>query len=135
MTVLSVAECAKMVGVSNRTIQNKIKAGKLSATRDNNGYYKIDSSEFIRVYPDAKKQEKKQNNSRTKNEEENKLEIQKNELMAQELTFIKRENEALKAQLNKTESREKDLIDTLKSNTRLLEHQSNSKRKKVFGIF
>jgi excisionase family DNA binding protein len=131
MTILSVADCAKMVGVSNRTIQNKIKTGKLSATRDGNGYYKIDSSEFIRVYPDAKKID---DDSRNQNEDIKFSEELQNKLVAQELEFMKRENADLKAQLNKADNREKSLMETVQSNARLLEHQAEPRRK-VFGIF
>jgi len=131
LTILSVADCAKMVGVSNRTIQNKIKTGKLSATRDNNGYYKIDSSEFTRVYPDAKKID---DDSRSQNEDIKFSEELQNKLVAQELEFMKRENADLKAQLNKADNREKSLMETVQSNARLLEHQAEPRRK-MFGIF
>ena len=53
MTQLTAAQCAQTAGVSKRTIQNNIKQGKLSATRDESGFYLVDSSELMRVYPSA----------------------------------------------------------------------------------
>jgi Fe-S cluster assembly ATPase SufC len=119
-----------MANVSKRTIQNKIKNGILSASRDDSGFYQVDSSEFFRVYPDAKKRENKQESQETQSKINTNSEVLKAKYDA-----LERENILLKEQLSKSEAREKDLIDTLKSNTRLLEYQREKKRKKMFGLF
>jgi hypothetical protein len=47
----SLAQAAKAAGKSKPTIARAIKAGKLSATRGEDGSYTIDPSELARVYP------------------------------------------------------------------------------------
>ena len=135
MTTLSVTNCAKMAGVTARTIQNRIKNGKLSATRDESGHYKVELCEFLRLYPNATDGEKQEEEITEVREDKNIILTQNVALLEQELKSIKRENEMLLDQLNKSEAREKDLIETLKGNTRILEHQSASKRKKILGVF
>ena len=49
--MLSMKEAADRVGVSKSAIQQRIKNGSLSATRNSKGYYQIDESELLRVYP------------------------------------------------------------------------------------
>ena len=49
--MLSMKEAAERVGVSKSAIQQRIKNGSLSATRNPRGYYQIDESELLRVYP------------------------------------------------------------------------------------
>ena len=46
---LTAAQCAHNANVSKRTIQNYIKNGKLSASRDESGYYVVDESELLRA--------------------------------------------------------------------------------------
>lgn len=50
MATFSVGQAARMVGCGKTTIVRGIKAGKLSATRHEDGRYEIDGSELIRVY-------------------------------------------------------------------------------------
>jgi excisionase family DNA binding protein len=47
---ISQREAAKQWGMSRATIQRHIAAGKLSATRDNNGKHVIDPAEMQRLY-------------------------------------------------------------------------------------
>ena len=49
--MLSLREAATAAGVSKSTIQRAIKAGRLSATRTDDGGYAIDPAELHRVYP------------------------------------------------------------------------------------
>lgn len=49
--MLSLREAAQTAGVSKSTIQRAIKAGRLSATRTDDGGYAIDPAELHRVYP------------------------------------------------------------------------------------
>jgi len=44
---------ARAVGKSKATISRAIKAGRLSATRSDDGSYLIDPSEFHRVFPET----------------------------------------------------------------------------------
>lgn len=50
--MLSLKQAAQRVGKGKSTLQREIKAGKLSATRDDKQRYKIDPAELARVYPD-----------------------------------------------------------------------------------
>ena len=52
---LSMTKAANFAGVNRSTIQRQIKAGKLSAHRDDNNQWRIDPAELSRVYPDAGK--------------------------------------------------------------------------------
>ena len=128
MTNLTAKECANLADVSVRTIQKKIKAGILSATRENGGNYSIDFSELLRVYPNASNNEHERVGLR-----EQECDAKKIKLLEQEVNFLKKEGELVKSQLVKSENREQDLIDTLKSNTRLLE--SSKTKRKFLGIF
>lgn len=47
----SLAEAARASGKSKMTIQRAIKAGKISASRDEDGSYDIDPAELHRVFP------------------------------------------------------------------------------------
>lgn len=48
--MLSMTEAAKQAGVSKATIHRAIKAGRLSASRQEDGSYEIDPAELFRVY-------------------------------------------------------------------------------------
>lgn len=49
--MLTLAEAATQVGRSKPTRQRAIKAGRMSATRDEHGAYRIDPAELARAYP------------------------------------------------------------------------------------
>lgn len=51
MAVLSLREAAEQTGVSKSTIFRAIKAGRMSAPRDDAGNFAIDPAELFRVYP------------------------------------------------------------------------------------
>ena len=50
-TQFNLSQCAKMAGVSRRTIHRKVNAGVLSTKRDANGLPYVELSELLRVYP------------------------------------------------------------------------------------
>jgi flagellar motility protein MotE (MotC chaperone) len=50
MALVSIAEAAKLVGKSKRTIYNDLHKGKLSASQDCTDGKTIDTSELVRVY-------------------------------------------------------------------------------------
>lgn len=49
--MLTLGQAAKEVNKTKTTLANAIKAGRLSATRDERGQYHIDPAELFRVYP------------------------------------------------------------------------------------
>lgn len=51
MATLSLREAAEQTGVSKSTIFRAIKAGRMSAPRDDDGNFAIDPAELFRVYP------------------------------------------------------------------------------------
>jgi len=51
MTDLSLGAAARLTGTSKSTLTRAIRAGRLSARRDDFGQYRIDPSELTRVYP------------------------------------------------------------------------------------
>ncbi len=50
---LSLREAAEAVGTSKSTLFRAIRAGRISATRDDDGQFRIDPAELFRVYPPA----------------------------------------------------------------------------------
>ena len=60
MNTLSITEAAKLAGVSRNTMYSKIKKGILSKSKDSKGRVYIELSELLRVYPDAKKEQDKE---------------------------------------------------------------------------
>lgn len=141
MTQLTAAQCAQTAGVSKRTIQNNIKQGKLSATKDDNGYYLIDASELMRVYPTTNNRAKKDKGARETPEQVNyedkerllRLESEKQSLEI-ENKGLKKQIEILTQQLSKSENREQKLLETVSCTTKMLEYDK-LKRKKILGIF
>lgn len=57
MTQFTALEASKETGVSKSTITRAIKAGKLSAAKDENGVFRIDAAELFRVYPPSAEKE------------------------------------------------------------------------------
>jgi len=51
MQYLTLGEAEDEVGVAKSTISRAIKAGRLSASRNEHGHYQIDPAELFRVYP------------------------------------------------------------------------------------
>lgn len=54
---LSLAEAGKMVGKDKTTLLRGIRAGKLSAERDEHGQWRIQAAEVTRVYPPVARSE------------------------------------------------------------------------------
>jgi excisionase family DNA binding protein len=51
MTTLTLGQAAKLTGLGKTTLTRAIRAGRLSATRNDTGGYTIDAAELARVYP------------------------------------------------------------------------------------
>ena len=54
---LTLGEAAKAAKRSKQALAAAIQKGRLSATKDANGVWHVDTSELLRVYPDATKPE------------------------------------------------------------------------------
>lgn len=117
-------KAGEITGFSSRHIQNFIKSGKLSATRDLNGNYLIDKAELYRAFPD----------SHQKKQEEKSREISQ-EVLEAEIRHLKEMNSLLNKQLEIATTEKTMLLETLNSNTKLLEHQGSKKQKKFLGLF
>ncbi len=53
MAELSLGAAARLTGTSKSTLTRAVRSGRLSATRDDAGSYRIDVAELTRVYPVA----------------------------------------------------------------------------------
>lgn len=61
----TLGEAAKATGMSKATISKAIKNGRISASKDETGTFKIDPSELHRVYPPTVSSEQKETPTRT----------------------------------------------------------------------
>src|SRR6516225_4315062 len=52
--MLTLAEAAQRVGLHRSNLLRAIKAGRISATRDESGAYQVDEAELVRVYPEVR---------------------------------------------------------------------------------
>lgn len=51
---ITLTEAAKLVGITKNGLSKAIAKGKISATKDDNGVWKVEPVELYRVYPPAK---------------------------------------------------------------------------------
>ncbi len=125
---------AEIAGCSARYIQNLIKKGRLSASRDDSGNYLIDKSEFYRVFPDAHINGMKMHSNEQSSRIAFEIEIK---YLKEMLTEKSKQNEFLYKQLEASNAEKNTLIETLTSNQKLLEYTNKKKRKrkKFFGVF
>lgn len=63
--VYTLGEAAKATGMSKATISKAIKNGRISASKDESGTFKIDPSELHRVYPPTVSSEQKETPTNT----------------------------------------------------------------------
>lgn len=132
---ISAKDAADLAGYSPRHIANLIQSGKLSATRGDKGEYKINKAEFFRVFPDAfTKDQRKKSQEIDDAVVRNVLETEIRHL--RDMVYEKdRQIDYLKEQTLTCNTEKKMILDTLASNTRLLEDKSQSKKKRFLGIF
>jgi len=136
---LNTNEAAELSGFSARHIQRLIKTGKLSAERVAGGNYTINKAEFYRVFPlthmaDATRQHTPNGDDASRQLRQD-LEIQVKHLQEM-LSEKKKQNDFLTSQIETAATREANLLDTLASTQRLLEHDSGKqKRRRLFGVF
>lgn len=129
---ISTREAAELTGFSARHIQNMIKKGKLSATRDEAGNYTIDKSEFYRVFPQTHESNSQPNTNENSSRTVLESQIEHLNEMIKEKN---RQNEFLQKQLESANNEKSMLLETLTSNQKLLMHSTKSKRKKFLGLF
>lgn len=103
--MLTLGEAAREVGKTKPAIANAIKAGRISATRDDRGQYQIDPAELFRVYPPKSKEL-----GETKPQEDAALQ-RENELLREQLTTAKEERERERAFLHNQLERERQQAD------------------------
>ena len=116
--MLTLGEAAREVGKTKPAIANAIKAGRISATRDDKGQYQIDPAELFRVYP-AKGKEL----GETKPHEDTTLQ-RENELLREQLATVKEERERERELLQTQLERERQQADHWRQQaTMLLTHQ------------
>lgn len=139
MSQLSISAASRLAGVSRTTMYNKyIKSGEISVSRDPEGRKCIDSSELIRLFPNAKiKDSPAQVSSPTyvQNKQpltpENPVSVQSDPTVLAENEKLRGRVEELEKQLGKTEAREEfyqKQIDTLSSTIKLLEDKREDKQ-------
>lgn len=117
---LSPSSAAKLAGFSSRHITNLITKGKLSATKED-GKYKIEKSEFFRLFPDAHKKEK-ESDPNSKDMEKARMEVEN--MMLKEMSSQKdREIQFLRSQLETFNQEKSQMLEAINHHARLLEHK------------
>ena len=139
MSLLPISKAANLVGKHPTTLKAAIKKGKISASKDDNGEWKIDMAEVTRIYPI--KGEKQKNNGE-KNHQVNSQQLssvlkEENEILKRGMAILetqvlgfKKEISFLESALEKSEEREKQFYELAMQNGRLLENKSEEKPKK-----
>ena len=123
---LSTRKCAEILNVTNKTIRNYIKSGKLSASKDENSNYIVEESEFYRVFPERKTKEK----ITPKLEKTAEIEMV---LLEEKINSLVRENDLLRSQLEDYKFRESKLMEMASSTTKLLTYTEKNKKKRWFS--
>ena len=52
--MLTLAEAAQQIGLHRSNLLRAIKSGRISGTRDDNGAWRVDPGELVRVFPEAR---------------------------------------------------------------------------------
>jgi hypothetical protein len=123
---LSAKEAADAVGISKQGIIKAITRGRISANKDKNGDWEIDAAELFRVYDPKKEVDavhaSTDSESISAYPPENTLSLQlSNVELRAKLEAAETRNMDLEKQLHKAEQRETQLLEVVKSQTRLLE--------------
>jgi excisionase family DNA binding protein len=101
--VFTITEAAKQTGLTRAAIHKAIKAGRLSATKDDSGNYSIDAAELFRVYKPVDI-ESKQEPVNLPNTAEYQLIAQRLELTERLLKQVESERDNLRLSLNQAMS-------------------------------
>lgn len=125
------SEASELTDKSLRTIQNYIKNGKLSATKDDAGNYLIDKAELYRVFPEAHIERKE---AQIESTEAKLIALElENQFLKERISEHKNQHDLLTKLLEQSALEKEKILDTLNSSQKLLEHVK--KRKKLFGVF
>jgi Fic family protein len=124
---LTVRQSSDILDISERTITRQINTGKLSATKSDTGSWQIEKSEFYRVYPEY--------NPKTRTDKESdKIRLMADNNNIEIIELLKKQIVLLEDQLRQSNQEKETILDTLRSNQRMLEHQAQPRRK-ILGIF
>jgi len=123
MAIISISEAAKLTGKNRTTIYNYINNGRLSAVVGVDGTKKIDTTELLRVFPDIKIEESRQQIDNTIQQ----METHKTE----EINKLKQENQHLKDLLEE----KKEQIVIYERTMTLLENKSYTQNKEKKGFW
>lgn len=119
--LFTLQQAATVTGKAKSTIQRAIKSGKLSASRNSDGSYSIDSSELARVYPlqatGSDPPTMKQDATHERNNETALLQL-KIELLQMQLEQAKETTNDLRRRLDASDAERRQLLN-------LLQHHSS----------
>lgn len=120
MAMMTIKEVAEATGLSKGAIQKAIKAGRVSAHRDELGVWKIDAAEAHRAYPDLKSPEQIVAD-RKKAQEEAAPKPPDPAALQSETELLKSENASLKTEMGRMEELNRQIVserDYLRENLR-----------------
>ncbi|MFT7614813.1 MAG: hypothetical protein ACI9J3_003800 [Parvicellaceae bacterium] len=123
------SQAAEVIGVTSRTLLNKVKSGKMSAEKQE-GVYFVDVSELARTF-DLSESQLNFLTGNKKKQKEISLESARTEI---ELKYALEKIASLEMQLEKSENREGKLLEIAGSTQKLLEN-SHERRRKFLGVF
>ena len=136
---LTASQAARLANCTSRHINNLITRGDLSAKKFDNKYL-IEKSEFFRVFPEAHKKEQEDSDVSLK-VIINRLESE-NALLKDISSKKDKEIEFLRNQIEVSNKEKQQLLESINSHTRLLEHKESGssldsyrKRKSWTSIF
>jgi hypothetical protein len=128
---LSAKEAADAVGISKQGIIKAITRGRISASKDKHGDWEIDAAELFRVYDPKKEVDAVHASTDSESisayppKDIHSLQVLEVELRTK-LEAAEKRSADLETQLYKAEQREVQLMEMVKSQTRLLEHATES---------
>lgn len=129
--ILTLQQAASETGKAKSTIQRAIKSGKLSASRNEDGSYSIDSSELVRVYElratSSKPVAMKQYATHERNDETELLRA-KVELLQMQNEILKETTQDLRKRLDNSDAERRQLL-------MVLQDQSKDNSKSWLNIF
>jgi len=127
MTIFSLSQAAKKVGVGKGTISKALSNGRLSYVEKTSAGYKIEASELFRVFP-------KPGQVRSREQMETPKNTNSETALLREMLEREREfNKELNQRLAQSENERKELESERRDLSLRLEHQNQ--RKKFLGIF
>ena len=124
--MLTLKEAAEKIGKSKVALQQQIKRGKISASRNDKGHYLIDPAELFRIYPEINDNHNKQLNDTYRKDNEIEKDLVIAQLQAELASRITQEDrllEEIKGWKQRLDSSEKERRETQEKLTALLTDQ------------